>query len=133
MMKNSSALKRYYREIRSWLPVSSGQKNKIVGDLSSSIDAYLDTHPEADLQEIQAHFGNPSSIASAYVDNADTVDLLRDLRIRKRTVFAVVVGVLTALFLVISTLALEVTKFHDIVNGGITETITDNSVTEIIS
>jgi len=28
MQKNSNALKRYYREIRSWLPVSIRQKNK---------------------------------------------------------------------------------------------------------
>ena len=132
MMKNSSALKRYYREIRSWLPVSSRQKNKIVGDLSSSIDAYLDTHPEADLQEIQAHFGNPSSIASAYVDNANTADLLRGLRIRKRIVTAVVVGVLVIILLVLGTLAFELTDYSNAVDGFVKEIVTDNGATEII-
>ena len=129
MQKDSNALKRYYREIRSWLPVSSRQKDKIVGDLSSSIDAYLDTHPEADLQEIQAHFGNPSSIASAYVDNANTVDLLRGLRIRKRIVTAVVAGVLVIILLVIGTLALELTDHFKTANGSITETVTQNEET----
>ena len=132
MQKNSNALKRYYREIRSWLPVSSRQKDKIVGDLSSSIDAYLDTHPEADLQEIQAHFGTPSSIAAAYVDNTDTATLLRDLRIRKRIVTAVVACVLVIILLVLGTLALELTDYSNAVDGFVKEMVTDNGATEII-
>ena len=132
MKKNNCALRRYYREIRSFLPVSCKQKNRVIADLRNSVEAYLDANPEADMQEIQTHFGTPNSIAAAYVDNADTADLLRDLRIRKRIVAIVVAGVLLVVLAIVATLSLELRSHFKIVNGSATETVTDNGSTEII-
>lgn len=126
MKKNNCALRRYYREIRSFLPVSCKQKNKVIADLQGSIEAYLDANPEADMQAIQAHFGTPNSIAAAYVDNADTADLLRDLRIRKKIVAIVIAGVLVIVLTVTATLALELADYHNHMGGSITETVTQN-------
>ena len=123
MMKNSKALKRYYRQIRSWLPVSIRQKKQIIRDLRSSIDAFLDAHPQADLQEIQAHFGTPSVIAAAYVDNTDTATLLRDLRVRRRIFAAVIAGVLIFLFVATTVITWEIVEYSAELNGGTTTAV----------
>lgn len=44
----------------------------------------------------QAHFGDPETIAAAYVDEMGTDVLLRDLRIRRKIV-SVVAGVMVAI------------------------------------
>ena len=132
MKKNNCALRRYYREIRSFLPVSRKQKNKVIADLQGSIDAYLDANPEADMQAIQAHFGTPNSIAAAYVDNADTADLLRDLRVRKKILAAVFAGVLVVVLILTAVVVREVVKYDAEIGGSITESIKDNGSTEIV-
>lgn len=129
MQKNSKALKRYYRAIRSWLPVSWRQKNQIITDLRGSIGAYLDAHPEADLQEIQTHFGSPTSIAAAYVDNTDTATLLRDLRIRKRVFTIVIATALSILLAVAGALAWEIVEYDADLNGRLTNSIVDEGAT----
>lgn len=81
-----TALKRYYREVRSWLPCSRKLKNQIMDRLHESVVSYLEQNPTTDFDQLQAHFGTPESIAAAYVDEMGTDVLLRDLRIRRKIV-----------------------------------------------
>lgn len=85
------SLNRYYRQIKSWLPCSRKLKNALITRLKESVRAYLDANPEADFVQVQAHFGAPETIATAYVEEMGTDKLLRDLRIRRKVV-AMVAG-----------------------------------------
>lgn len=98
MTRDDSALRRYYREVRGWLPGTRKMKREILDQVRSSIEAYLEEEPGADMAGVEARFGSPQAIAAASVDERDTVELLRDLRTKRRIV-SMVAGVLAAALL----------------------------------
>ncbi len=95
MTRNDPALRRYYREVRGWLPGTRKMKREILDQVRSSIEAYLEEEPGADMAGVEARFGSPQAIAAASVEARDTGELLRDLRIKRRIV-SMVAGVLAA-------------------------------------
>lgn len=95
MTRDDSALRRYYREVRGWLPGTRKMKREILDQVRSSIEAYLEEEPGADMAGVEARFGSPQAIAAASVDERDTGELLRDLRTKRRIV-SMVAGVLAA-------------------------------------
>lgn len=94
-----AALKQYYRNIRSELPCSWGQRNRILRQIRESVDNYLEENPDADFAAIEAHFGNAQTIASSYIDVQDAPELLRKMRIKKR-VIAIVAGAMAVVLLI---------------------------------
>ncbi|MBR2888869.1 MAG: hypothetical protein IKC09_01165 [Oscillospiraceae bacterium] len=76
----------YFRQIRGWLPCSRRLKNQILEPLEASVDEFIQKNPDANLAQIQAHFGTPEQIAAACVDEMDPGVLIRDLRVRRRVV-----------------------------------------------
>lgn len=99
MKASDAALRRYFHNIRSWLPCSCKQKRLILAQVKENIFAFREDHPEADMEAIEAQFGSPRQIAAGYVDDMDTPDLLTALRLRKRIFLAVVAGLLAAMLL----------------------------------
>ncbi len=93
MTKNDPLLRRYYRSIRKWLPCGQKQKKQIMEQIQSDVQVYCEQNPTADFAQMQATFGEPQTIAAAYVENMDTAQLLKSLRIRKRIVTIVTITV----------------------------------------
>lgn len=60
---------------------------------------YLAEHPDADFVELSHRFGLPKQIASSYVEEMDTEELLHNLRIRRR-----ILGIVTCTALIVITL-----------------------------
>lgn len=90
-MKNrDSALRRYLRTIRSYLPCSRKVKKQILKEIQGNVNAYLEENPKADYAQIEVRFGSPKSIAAAYVDDMDTQELLHALHIRNKIRIAIV-------------------------------------------
>lgn len=79
-------LKNYYRQVSTWLPCSGRQKKRIMDNIAHTVEGYLAEHPEADFAALQAHFGTPQQIASTFVDEMDTDELLNALKLRKRMI-----------------------------------------------
>lgn len=52
-------LKKYYRQISSWLPCGGKLKKEIMARLRSTVEAYLLENPTADFDALQVHFGTP--------------------------------------------------------------------------
>lgn len=59
-----------------------------------SVRDFVSENPNADYRAIVSRFGIPKQIASAYVDDMDTGELLHNLRIRRKIVRIVVVTAL---------------------------------------
>lgn len=92
-----NALRDYCRAVKSWLPCDAKQKRRILEKIRLDVMGYLEENPDADFAAIQARFGTPQAIASAYVDDLDTAQLLYSLRIRKRIVTIVAATMATIL------------------------------------
>ena len=96
---NKREIRRYYRQIRSWLPCSSKMKHQILSEIHSSVTRFTEEHPEADFAALQSQLGTPQEIAAAYVENTGTLEILKDLRIRRRVARIVASVMLAALLM----------------------------------
>lgn len=126
-MKTSNAeLQRYFRSIRSWLPCSPKQKRQIMDQVKENVLAFCEEHPEADMNAVENQFGSPCQIASAYVDDLDTPDLLTALRLRKRIFTAVIAGLVAAMLLWGWAVGTAVMEQRDINYGHTVDQITEH-------
>ena len=90
-------LKQYYHQISTWLPCGGRLKKQLMTNIRATVDSYLAEHQGADFAELQAHFGTPLQIATAFVDEMDTALLLQSLKTRRRIVRITFLGVVIAL------------------------------------
>ena len=99
MRKRNRAARRYLRNVKDWLPCSGKLKREIMARIKNVLDDYLAEHSDADFSELSHRFGLPKQIAATYVEDMDTEELLRNLRIRRR-----IVGIVTCTALIVVTL-----------------------------
>lgn len=99
MNSRNSALRQYYRKIRNFLPCAGKLKKRILFEIQSNVNKYLENCPDADIQQIEGHFGSPQSIAAAYVDDMNTEELLQALCIRKKIITAIISCVMVILLI----------------------------------
>lgn len=98
MKKGNIAAWRYLWKVRGWLPCSGKLKREIMARIKTVLNDYLNDHPDADFAELSYRFGTPKQVASSYVEDMDTEELLRNLRIRSR-ILGIVAG--TALIVIV--------------------------------
>ena len=110
-------LKKYYRQVGSWLPCSGKMKRDIMERIRASVTAWLNEHPGADLAALVAHFGTPGQIATAYVDNTATDELLNALRIRRRVVRIITACVVVIILLWASVVTTALVNEFNAANG----------------
>lgn len=116
------ALKRYYRSIRNHLPSSHKLKAKVLAEIECNINAYLLENPSADLASIEARFGAPEQIATSYVDELGTPELLKKLAIRKR-IFTIIISTAVIILIVwAAAIGWAIIKEYNYSNGTFTNT-----------
>lgn len=120
------ALRAYCRAVKSWLPCDRKQKRRILEKIRLDVAGYLEENPDADIAAIQARFGTPQAIASAYVDDLDTAQLLHSLRIRKRIVSIIATTMAAILLTWALAVSWAVFDAKKNTNAVITVTITDD-------
>jgi len=96
---DQASLRKYFRSISGLLPCSGKQKRVILQSAKENVNAFLEDHPDADFSQVEAHFGAPEQIASAFVADMDMPRLLNALRSRKRIFLSVIVALIAALLL----------------------------------
>ncbi len=94
-----ATLKRYYRGIRKELPCSRKMRNQILQQIQENVNLYLEQNPSADFDAVQKHFGTAQEIASSYIDDQNTSELLCKIRLKKK-VLAIFAGVMAAILLI---------------------------------
>ena len=117
-------LTQYYRQISAWLPCGMRLKKQLMANIRTTVDNYLAEHQGIDFAELQAHFGTPLQIATAFVDEMDTSQLLQSLKIRKRIIRVVFLGAIIALAL--WTVVLMSIWANDAFGNGVTNIIPKN-------
>lgn len=105
--------KRYLRAVRGWLPCSGELKRRIMAQITNRVQEYLTQNPKSTFDEICAQFGSPQEIAVACVENTDTAEILKNLRIRRRIVTIVVSAVLVILISWATVITFEIAEFRE--------------------
>lgn len=93
----NKAARRYLRQVRQLLPCSRSMKDKITAPLRQSISDFLAEQPEADTQALQLRFGAAEAIAASCLENTDTAAVLRQLRVKRQIVKAVLAAIMILL------------------------------------
>lgn len=89
MRNRNPSIHRYYYEIRSVLPCGGKLKRKVIKKIHENISEYLKEKPKADYSEIVSRFGTPQQIASTYIDEMQTHELLKRIKINKKILIIV--------------------------------------------
>ena len=117
MTEIKDKLQTYYRTIGSFLPCSRKQKKLLLNGIQENVENFLLEHPDADIYEIENHFGTPEQIAAACLEETTTPELLHKLRIKKRILITTCVALgICVLFWGIATITAAFEGIDDI-NG----------------
>ena len=90
MKEQAKLIKKYCREIRKWLPCSQKLKKRIISEISDNVAHYLSDAPTATYSDIEQRFGTPKQIATTYINEMDTSDLLENLRVKRKITTAII-------------------------------------------
>ena len=90
MKEQAKLVKKYCREIRKWLPCSWNLKKRIISEISDNVAHYLSDAPTATYSDIEQRFGTPKQIATTYINEMDTSDLLENLRVKRKITTAII-------------------------------------------
>ena len=120
----NAQVRQYLREIRSCIPCHGKAKYEILRKIKGMIkDAVVD-EPELSYEMLVERFGTPQQIAASYVDELDTPELLKKLRLRNM-IFAVVcatAAIILAIWVGVVTTA--TLSHYNSMNGYFEEVIT---------
>ena len=98
MKTNDRELKRYYRQIREILPCTRRAKDTLERQIRCNVEAFLAENPETDFPTLRSYFGEPEAVAAAYIELADTKELLKQFSVRQK-IFRLVVCLVVILLL----------------------------------
>ena len=90
--KLNKDLKKYIKEINSYLICDCGTRNKFIRDLKSDIDEYIESNSVTDFDSVYDHFGAPRDIAKGFLETADTKKIKRKMNITRVALIAVIVA-----------------------------------------
>ena len=90
MKEQAKLIKKYCREIRKWLPCSWKLKKRIISEISDNVAHYLSDIPTATYSDIEQRFGTPKQIATTYINEMDTAELLENLRVKRKITTAII-------------------------------------------
>ncbi len=108
--KLSKKLRKYYRNIRSLLICDKEEKDKILSDLKSDIDAKIDEGAVRSMNDVTDIFGFPDDIASDY-QGKDVTSLRRTRRIIKKSIIiAASIIILVAVIYVATEIIIDISE-----------------------
>lgn len=123
-MKNlNKQLTTYYRNIQHHLPCNRKVKKKIIDRIKGTINIYFQENPTTDFNSIQEHFGTPEQIASAYIEEMTTPELVKSFRIRQKIIglvcTAIAIGAVIWIAVVASAVVNESTQTNGYYDVGL--------------
>ena len=93
-MKLEKEEKKYYRQIRSLLFVSTARSKAFFSEFAESVDRFVAENNVTDIADVRAKFGEPEEIAKAFLAESDLYVVKKKLRIRRIVVALVLIVLL---------------------------------------
>lgn len=106
-------VKKYIKDINSYLICDCGTRNRFISDLKSDIDEYIESNSVTDFESVYNHFGEPRDIAKGFLEGADTKKIKRKMDITK----VVLIGIIIALVMFGAFLAVNLIDAHQSYTG----------------
>ena len=82
-------IRHYITRIKSFFPTFYPKKRKIIFELKQALNCYCQEHNNFTLDELYDEFGSPQKYVSTIINNTPAEELLRNIRMKKCTVFIV--------------------------------------------
>jgi hypothetical protein len=120
-------LKRYLKEVRSLFPVYSVREKRFIAGFMSDVNEYAELNPDSDYEELISIFGEPKTVVSGYIADADTAYLMKRIRT------AAVIKLCAVIFIALAFIAVAifgVRSYMSFIKGQ--EHYIDREVIEII-
>ena len=94
-------LEHYRRQIKKSITVSSKEKDEMLRGLQTGIEEYLEQNPDATMEDVRAHFGEPCEIAAEFLPDVTPKDRKRFVR-RKKVILGLSLGLVVIVILFIA-------------------------------
>ena len=91
--------------------------------MAACVRDFASNHPGAGYDDITARFGTPQQVAEASLDNMETAELARELRIRRIIVRIVAITALSVVLLWAGVVGLALAENRSNRNGFITDEV----------
>lgn len=99
-------LKRYLKDIKNNLPCCNTAMRKMLDDLKTSVNVYINENDITQIDEIERHFGTAEDIAKEFAVGLDNA-YIKSYKFKKR-VTAIVLSVLAAILVIVAALAIYI-------------------------
>lgn len=123
----TSEAKNYLKSIEKTLVGTKQQKNEFLKNISSAVEEYCESNPDASFDDICSRFGAPDVIAKELICDTDVNEIKKKVGVKK--IIAVVMAVIVVMIAAI--LVAEFLDSHNEVHGDdeyhISEQIIENS------
>lgn len=94
----------YLQSVQSYLDCPVAEKERLMGQITRAVEAYLDDTPESSMDDLTAEFGTPGTCAARLMEDCppDVIAAARKGKDRKKSVLIGILGVLLVLALAAS-------------------------------
>ena len=103
----------YLKQVKSHLTCPAALKKTFLEQLRGDVEEFLETNPNATLEDLAQRFGNPSEMAHSYIETLDGDKLekqIKKAKIIKRIVLFTCLAILAAVLFVASYIVIETLK-----------------------
>lgn len=109
--------RQYIADVRSLLPWVDKGRRRLLSDLRSDVECFLQENPQADRAALDARFGTPQQIVTGYLEMMDLDQFRRAMRLRKVILWTA--GILVAFILItwLSVVVGEIIYVNTLHNG----------------
>lgn len=72
----TSQLKRYYKQINSYIPKKYPHRQEIIASIHQDISSYVSEHPDLSYEDIIEHFGTPEEMTLSFAESLSLNDII---------------------------------------------------------
>lgn len=126
----TSQLKRYYKQINSYIPKKYPHRKEIIASIHQDISSYVSEHPDISYEDIIKHFGTPEEMTLSFAESLSLDDIISTSR-KQHKIHVILISI-TIIFLCI--LCILIGYFYLVIKSepvSIDETVTIYKETEI--
>jgi len=130
-MKHTRELHYYYNNILNLMPCNNKVKQRLLLEIKSNIEDFVNTNPECSFQNIIEHFGSPQDICDSFIETINAQEIRKKMKISKiLKVVIILIATTILLFITILFIERQLNRPTDLIESPISIIETDNKLKE---